>query len=234
MKKINGLLLALSLALGLSGCASNDSASTGSTKTESPTINEVPGIVAIRKALLTSEEISSSAFSGPAGSDARTAFFEDVRPNNACRDSIRGSFPGLEKLDVLASQVISFNQELPTYIVQWVYKAESEQSASELVTEFSEKFLPTSCYETLQKDFSEKVDLTPNLPVGRSGFAWVDISVLAGDAYSQSRGIASVGRLVYFFFAVANDSEIAPLSPSELSSWAGKGMARFVGAFDQK
>lgn len=228
MKKLTGFTLAALLMLGTSGCSSEENQSIDqplSAIAVNPTDAELQGV------FLSAEEFNAlpDVTEGEPKSDGRVTFFEDIERKNvsACSGSTILSFPGLGDLKLLSSNIISFEQSMPTYVIQWVYDAGSFETAESLVSSFGQNFLNELCYLSLGKEQTNKSDLTPELETGEQLFLWVDTVAEDGVTFSRTRMIGSFKNLVYFSYGVLHDSG-SPLTNSDMGEIMGAASLRFV------
>jgi hypothetical protein len=237
MNKTSTLLAAL-FVLALSGCSASDVPRDGATTSPSPSETQTseaveaepaPAIDGVMAAFLNPADVSPKAVSGIPSEDAfELGFFGDIPNSSACSASNLESLEGLSALEPFASQIIRVEQELPAYIIQWAYSASSEEAADSVVQEFDAKFLTPSCYDSMGKGFTDKIDMDGAIPEGLAGFVWIDLNELSGDVYSQIRAVSSVGKIVYFSLTVGTDNPESAILADDLSKLSGEGMVRFL------
>lgn len=231
--------VATASTLFLSGCSGPDVSSAptepsppATQTSEAIEVESLPAIDDVVAAFLTPADVSPLAVSGTPKAEAFTVgFFGDIPNSEACSESNLESFGVVSSLEPLASQIISVEQELPAYIIQWAFYAGSVEEADSLVQQFDDKFLTANCYESMGKEFTEKIDLDGAIPEGLSGFAWIDLKTLSGDVYSQTRLVSSVGKIVYFSYTVANDNPDSAILTQDLNKISGSAIGRFLQGF---
>lgn len=214
--------------MGVSGCSSQENQSTDeplSVVTVNPTDAELQGV------FLSAEDFSAlpDTTEGEPEADGRVTFFQDIESKNvsACSGSTILSFEGLGDLKLLSSNIINFEQVMPTYVIQWVYDAGSVESAESLVSSFGQNFLNELCYLSLGKKQTSKTNLTPELESGEQLFLWVDTVEEDGIIFSRTRMIGSFKNLVYFSYGVLHDAG-SPLTNADMGEIMGAASLRFV------
>lgn len=159
------------------------------------------------------------------------AYFYDTVPEiNACSYSLT-LVEQLGDLPLIASRQFGYGESYSQFS-QFVFDAGTSVAASELTQDFADNYLVSPCKSTMIFDDFEDVSLTPNLPLGFTGHAWIHGLNLEEDEGGGNLNIALTvstnGRFIMAVTSSASSGEGLLFTPLQANSMSGLAVKTFT------